>query len=138
MPCASPVARSVRPRRARTAGGHDAARHDDRKHLLLQPAIMELAAALLPARDLACLCATSTRYRSRAATLAHAAIDAQHGLTLRAATFADMHSLDCVNQTLTRALCARQRSCLDLRKQGGRKVLRGGPGRLTPVLTRTK
>ena len=79
---------------------------------------MEFAAALLPARDLACLCATSSQHWRHAAAVAHAAMDAQHGLTLREnATLADMHSLDGVPDTLS----------IDFREHGSRLVRKGNP-----------
>jgi len=84
--------------------------------ILLQPFFMEFAAELLPARDLARVCATSSQCRGHSAALANAALDAQHGLTLRKnATFADMHSLDGVPDTLS----------IDLREHGSRLVRMG-------------
>ena len=56
------------------------------------------------------VCIASSQHRSQAAALAHAALDAQHGLALRGdVTLADMHSLDTAPETLT----------IDLREHGG-------------------
>ena len=62
--------------------------------IFLQTFFMEFAAELLPARDLARVCATSSQHRGHAAALANAALDAQHGLALRDASLAEMHALD--------------------------------------------
>jgi hypothetical protein len=80
---------------------------------------MELAAALLPARDLARVCATSSQHRGHSAALAQAALDAQHGLALRRrnATLAEIHSLDSVPDTMT----------IDVRDPASRTVRRGNP-----------
>ena len=77
--------------------------------------LMELLSELLPALDLARLCAASTRQRSHAAAVAYAAIQSQHGLALRDASLAEMHALDCSPEALS----------FDLREHGHRHVLRG-------------
>ena len=113
MASARPAVRNVRPRAefrehvTRPTRSHDGARGREPVAsiggiTLLQPFAMELAAALLPARDLARVCATSSQHRGHAAALAHAALDAQHGLALpKNAILASMHSLDGVPDTLT-------------------------------------
>ena len=78
---------------------------------------MEMLAELLPALDLARLCAASTRQRRHVADVAYAALQSQHGLALRDASLAEMHSLDCLPEMLN----------FDLREQGTRRVLRGNP-----------
>ena len=79
--------------------------------------LMELLSELLPALDLARLCAASTRQRRHVADVACAALQSQHGLALRDASLAEMHSLDCLPEALN----------FDLREQGTRRVLRGNP-----------
>ena len=49
---------------------------------LARGSLMEMLAELLPALDLARLCAASTRQRSHAAAVAYAALQSQHGLAL--------------------------------------------------------
>ena len=71
---------------------------------------LEPLAELLPAVDLARFSSASTRFYSQAAALARAAIRAQHGLMiLDGGTMAEMHTLDCMPETLN----------FDLREFGG-------------------
>ena len=79
--------------------------------------LMELLADLLAALDLARLCAASARQRSHADAVAYAAMQSQHGLALRDASLAEMHTLDRLPEALT----------FDLREHGSRRVLRGSP-----------
>ena len=110
MASTGPAVRNVRPReemREPARGKEPVASPGG--SILLQPFVMEFAAALLPARDLARVCATSSQHRGHAAALANATLDAEHGVTLRKnATFADMHSLNGVPDTFS----------IDLREHG--------------------
>ena len=94
MAYTSHAARNVRSRKEM----HGAARGEEVRggSILLQPFFVELCAELLPARDLARLCAVSRRHRDHAAALALAATRAHHGVSLLEASLANMHSMDCV------------------------------------------
>ena len=79
---------------------------------------LEPLAELLPAVDLARFSSASTRFYSQAAALARAAIRAQHGLLiLDGGTMAEMHTMDCMPETLN----------FDLREERWRRVLSGNP-----------
>ena len=120
MASTRPAVRNVRPRaELRERVTRPASSHRTRGgRILLQPFVREPIAELLPARDLARLCAVSRRHHDHAAALALVATHAHHGLALREnATLADMHSLDGVPDTLS----------VDLREHGSRLVRKGSP-----------
>ena len=128
MASTRPTARNVRSRsEIRECATHPTGSHDTRgngfvaspgDNILLQTFFMEFAAQLLPARDLARVCALSSQHRGHAAALANAALDAQHGLALREnATLADMHIFDGVPDAAS----------IDLREYGTRRVRKGNP-----------
>ncbi len=83
------------------------------RDFLLQPAVSDHALALLCARDLARLCATTTQYRRVAAGLVRAAMKAHHGMV--GGALADLHALESIPSV----------SSVNLRRVGARTVERG-------------
>ncbi len=88
---------------------------------LLRP-LSEHVAAVLSARDLACLCATSTDHRRASTSLVMVATKEQHGLAIyppdnknKKSTVADLFALEKTPN----------RCSLNLKKAGTRKVVNG-------------
>ncbi len=85
------------------------------RDFLLQPAVSDHALALLRARDLARLCATSTQYRRAAAGLVRTAMKVHHGLGIVGGTLADLNALESIPSV----------SSVNLKRVGARTVERG-------------